>query len=1375
MQKIFVKVFLALAAVSLSYAANRPVPIQEGRWQLIGISGYHQAQQVDPGQAGGANMNGACEEVACMDMGEKDIALISIKGSVLPTFDANSTYGNLDYSGVKADPNGYSPTVTQKIFTSKAVKDGNIVMWIENNGTTTGSSLHSVLGIHTLNHGDTRLTRAAIAIDYDPNKIVKGTSPIKTMFIRSPSANDSFSQPDIKLFYQSTLEGKPFKLMLSEGNDFKKGDVILTGKFNERNTWDKPAYYDKDNPDKGGLTVVPDPGKTEGEESKKTYTDFRSIARLFDMNLTNNKDGFFDPYATNYIEGLEGNLTVYDYTRKVGDIGTWRVAAYYGTGNNKPTGIWPTDKPYTIPDEDKDGYADFTKGMGYWVKLDQNFDAKNKADYNNTKIDSRTIPGFLASTSIEPKDYTADMVKEGWNLLAFNDAILRHTTTGLVMRMGITDFNITGPEEVQYVTIKASANNNVEACQAVNKAISAANQRVDTNTTGVYPLNVRCYPVAVEDGVNSHLIMLVSDDRFGIDMAKNTDPAKILSLSGANFKRFDTNISVANGKPKEDPKDGSLVRLWSRYGEYMLAVNYNEEVLKMANAAAPVNGNKDFYKKFNFSITVPAVETGGSKASKKIEPDETKWKQKEHWDINKTINAFALTISGEVSHNRDLFGGKAMGAGWLNEENNSTVYIGMNKRFYVTDDTFVRVYNLTETVQYTAEEDDAKHGDLNGTNWAVRVIGNGKSDVLKPQFKVASGQFTELISTKATNTEIQMQVVDAYDKNRTVAFFSNTISNFDVQEANVSEKKDGKWVPGKEADIEKSNFYSSFDILNDTTVEEVMARESAAEKNGTVLGAISTVYLGSSLASAPITNKGNTVPSSYTDNLKNVPVYVEGFPNDGPLYYLSALGLRPEVIMTAETANKLTGSNAVITWRAVDVTRNPSEWFDDATGFDLFQTEYGKGYWVYLSGGYDVAKAVTIDDNVKYEITGYHHFDNKKKGDYSTTTNHADGSVDSYIGGLYRKSSDDKVYTSGESFNVQASVGGNTHSMNTESGITYGAKAEFTLKLNDYETDGFKESASTIALSVMAADGLGARAKKDGLNIPFVKPMAPEVKVDGSDLEVKSTYAKFLYLFENNISDTTYAAQIKLQLPMELKEEDKTSSVKIDTTAGVFKENFKYPAAVSKDQAPKTLEGAKGLPEPTADLRFVAATDDKKHIGTTTPVFLSDQYHFKYAPIYSGTYVLEVAAENGQDEKPYDTVNKTQLNESRGVKMYASSQGTAMVFPSGVTDVDALHNATTVHTLSVGIKDTSVARIQYSEAYAGKYFFIYVPNKGLYYSIFPNNDKLSGNGELKGIYQLTLVDGSKQIIKKPTGGGGNAGGNGGGGNAGGGNAGGNNG
>ena len=351
--------------------------------------------------------------------------------------------------------------------------------------------------------------------------------------------------------------------------------------------------------------------------------------------------------------------------------------------------------------------------------------------------------------------------------------------------------------------------------------------------------------------------------------------------------------------------------------------------------------------------------------------------------------------------------------------------------------------------------------------------------------------------------------------------------------------------------------------------------------------------------------------------------------------------------------------------------------------------------------------------------------------------------------------------------------------MNTESAVTEGAKAEFTLKLNDYETDGFKESASTIALSVMAADGLGARAKKDGLNIPFVKPMAPEVKVDGSDLEVKSTYAKFLYLFENNISDTTYAAQIKLQLPMELKEEDKTSSVKIDTTAGVFKENFKYPAAVSKDQAPKTLEGAKGLPEPTADLRFVAATDDKKHIGTTTPVFLSDQYHFKYAPIYSGTYVLEIAANNGEDSKPYDTTEKKQLDQDRGVALKDSKAGTAMVFPAGVTDVPSLNNATTVHTLSVGVDKTYVATIQYSEAYTGKYFFIYVPGAGLYYSIFPDMEKLSGNGSLQGVYQLTNVKDSKQIIKKPTGGGGNAGGNGGGGNvgggAGGGNAGGNNG
>lgn len=1348
-------VLLMLFSITTAFGANRAIPVQEGKWQLIGINGYHQNRNENTtGGSGGGGAAGSCSGTACMDIASEDIALVSIKGAVNFTYDANTTGDHKDPNGVftATPPAGYVP-----IFTLNGEAGGSPAMLIENDGSILGSEAHSILGIQALDHDDTRLKMVAIAIAYDKDDAVYRkhyTSSLKRMYIKSDQTTSS-SKPDVAILYQSTLEGKEFKIMFSAGTSFihtatNQRDNIYVGKFSQKATFSNPLTIEK------GLEKVAEPSGSSGSGPQTTYdyADYRSIANVFDMNLTNNPTGFFNPLSIG-VEPLEGNLTVYEYTRLT-EVPRWRAATLYGkrgAGVANPQASDGTSIPDVWNDETgkegQDGYSDFTKGMGYWVRFDANGDASVKPNYGASA--SATVPGFLAGDSMKPSEYSTDFIKSGWNLLALNDGTIRYTTTGIALKMdgGMpTSINIASGDEVHYVKTTIAAGADVAAastaCGVINTAISKANDKNTSMLYGVNKFNLRCYPV-VKDA--DSFILLVGDDRFGVDYpadaygADDSVTGNIFRLSGQDHTAFDQYLTVgatAKSTPVIVPKGtpNARGRIWSRFGDYVMGVKLNEEILSIAAGA-----HTNFKQMHKFTVTIPALDSSSGK-----EPESINFA-----DAWATDQAGAAASSAAISAKVAAVAGRAGGHGtaWLKAEDNATALIAMDKRFYVSDDVFVRTYDLTDTVRYQSE-------DLNGTSWQVLIRGNGKEGLLIPTTNAYNnGLFTANFQTPAAGDfqdKVFMQILNT-DKNASVAFMSSEFSNYDILEANAS-KIDGTIC----ANIPGADCYSNMDILIDKQVGQT------ADKNASVYGAITGVHLGTQLTTAAIVS-GKAVPGVSTENLTHVPVYVESFPNDGPLYYLSALGLRPEVLMTSTTsvrASKEANASAVISWKAVDTTRDPAQWFDDATGYDLFKTQAGSGYWIYLTEGYNVKDAVKVED-VKFKLTGYHHFDNKRPSSsnpYSVTFNHADGIAEATIDGLYRTDSEGKNYTSGESFNVQAIIGGRGMAMNTENKIGKGAKAKFEVKLNDYEMPGFQESEAPTDLDVLAADGLGARATKDGEKIPFIKPSAPVVKAEGSKLTIESRNAKYLFVFENNISDVSYPAQIKFNDKMKVAEGNSTepASIELDMADGTFASTFKFPKG-KRDLAPVDLKGVAGVAgvvSPVKDLRFVTSTGAKENIGKEVPVFMSNQYHYKFAPLYSGAHILQAVplavADTFGDEKPYDTVAKKQLEANKGVAVFAGKgkEGLAVAYPGSVSKESNIHNAHFANTLYVGYGTDNIATIQYTNEYKGQYFFLYDPqNKQLYYSVFPDLSNVQSAAGRP--YQLTLIEGSLQKIEKPAG------------------------
>ena len=283
---------------------------------------------------------------------------------------------------------------------------------------------------------------------------------------------DGNTTPDIRIKYQADYEGETFYLELN-GSDY-----VYRGTFDSAATYENPQ----------ALVNLSGYGGYAEENL--------SIDYVFDRNITNN------PGAP----GVSGSKSKYTYSSNHDDIGssdTLRIY-YYDAVNS----TWKTyiKKNGSVISED---FTALEKGKGYWVK----YEASN--EHNDSGL-------ILGDTGIQPSDYSASELTEGWNMLSFNDSSLIATGgTGMVVEFNSSvspDFTILDSEGTDSIDVNVTYETNVSVISKITQQINKQIAQAKAYGTLSKNFNIVAIPVGDNAGgdatKDTNKIVLLSDKKF---------------------------------------------------------------------------------------------------------------------------------------------------------------------------------------------------------------------------------------------------------------------------------------------------------------------------------------------------------------------------------------------------------------------------------------------------------------------------------------------------------------------------------------------------------------------------------------------------------------------------------------------------------------------------------------------------------------------------------------------------------------------------------------------------------------------------------------------------------------------------------------------
>lgn len=556
---------------------------------------------------------------------------------------------------------------------------------------------------------------------------------------------------------------------------------------------------------------------------------------------------------------------------------------------------------------------------------------------------------------------------------------------------------------------------------------------------------------------NGAASVLVSDKPFYLELG---DPAEVttdfVSLAGKAFTAADL-VDIAAG--------GTQNTLSSKLGEYAVVLERNADF----NA---LDGLTTMSPKLAVGVpawlSVAPLEMNASALATTLDTDFSGYM------MGANIGATAAQVM-EIDLNATTSNFDQLA------DAGRAIILAADKRFYVRDNTFIRTYN---TIDQNGSVLNVTYGGSNhATATGIFWSDSNSSDIDKDCSVI------EAAVLAATGNEATAYCPNP-DSNSTVMFISGTRLNYDVKESNTTTR-----------------------LLTDVYLG------GETDTNETYYGPFRRVYQASKLAKATTVNNVATTLSANLDNLTYSAVWADDFPNNGPLYYLAGNGYKPEMIITATTSdgNGVVASTGTISWKALDATRDPVEWFDPANNFEVFWAEKERGYWVYLDTGY--TNPVTAENTRVSSRVVNKHFDNviNAATGEGTVFNWFDGYLTSTVGGLVRTN-----YTSGQSYNVQAAIGSVSVPLATTGAVSSG-KSNFTTYMSDYEVSSVRPT-GLLEANVSASDGLGGRASS-GVTIDYVKPSTPVLSMTSNTLTATSnSYAANILIYDGNVSDMNHTA-----------------------------------------------------------------------------------------------------------------------------------------------------------------------------------------------------------------------------------------------------------
>jgi hypothetical protein len=694
-----------------------------------------------------------------------------------------------------------------------------------------------------------------------------------------------------------------------------------------------------------------------------------------------------------------------------------------------------------------------------------------------------------------------------------------------------------------------------------------------------------------------------------------------------------------------------------------------------------------------------------------------------------TITGTAATDAPNIETELDsCVGTSATGKAYAVDMNYSgttnAVLMAADQRFGVRDHTMVRVYNY-----------DSDNAD-------IKILGSGNDN------GTADNNSTFTIVGTTSNTGVVL--VDD-ELNTTVAYINQAgtdvnATKLDGEDSNVSFMI---WSP--------TATYP--DLQEHGSPQGDVFTEVYTDSNGTYKGAISNVWQVSDIAGAdaPYNSTTGISDGNYTlaewdtpatTDLKYHVVYVENFPNSGPLYSLNTADVKPELFITGQTeatSGSYTSLGGFISWKSIDVTRQPETWYDAENEYDLFWTEKEKGYWVYLDGSAE-ADQITIASEIYMPTNGVvHHFNNTITSFRATTNNHLKWRLDVNLSNVPDYDGSVTTTDANDAIEVFATINGKRTNMLPSNALSTNTR-NFTMSLQDYEVSGvqdIKDSSSDKYITITAVDGLG-HTTTSTLLMDYTKPTIDSLSFAGTTYTLNVTDATSAKMYINDINDSVGGNNDEDSNVSYATVSAGVATIDVSTVSGLS-----FPTGISTTVLYDTTsydtiseQLTQGL---VNDLRFVSIDENDLY---------SNQYQSYYAAVYAGTSILSdsdttwdstpnvynASGENNTSgyQTYWDTITGTTGQEyDTGVQLKTVTSGDAILIAYKTED-NAKLSSDTVTTANINVAGTTVGAVSWVSLYDNDVFYVYYDSK-LYVGFF---DSRSGQDieiqEMTGVTQ-TIV------------------------------------
>ncbi|MDR2906176.1 MAG: hypothetical protein LBU73_09505 [Helicobacteraceae bacterium] len=1287
---------LIAAALALPMWANHAIKIDPDQWHLIGITGYY--------QVAGSSTGG---ETLRPEFGANHVVIDVADPNYNISWDANTT--DCDHNGMV--DNGVGSVAANSHFEGDVLGGaGNGVQW-SNNPTVAGNDqlgfpYHSIVGIRVMNNGAGSGALKAAVNFLRPAQLSNGScgknygDAMITMYIASPYS--AMGDPDVMLVFAGNMIGKQFRIAFKSAVgdkwNFKGGDKVYVGNFGYNYTFDKPMKIGE------GLTEIVEQTTAGTANNGSSY---RSLANTIDMNMTALQEDGFGELNTSNFYALDIPFTAYQYRA---DSGNWAIADIRGlTRGSNQKGTQRIDvlkekaskgSSNSVHNKVKGDFDAWTKGYGYWVRL---WDDDNvSTEYNRSGFpagDPRSDTGasqpvILASDDIRNAGDYSGILSPGWNLLAFPDETLRYTASGFVTTNASAITMIVGPFGEINVT-GATSITGISGCVKFNADVFNENNR----TSQTNKLEVSCF----SDG--THLIY-ISHKPFKIILDDPGNVGDIYSLAGYNYKTEDL-LSL-------DIYNAAATGLRTRLGEYAILVEPNQQYLDAVNAMGGLPHIGALPTAGALGIGLPSWYTIDPGVIN-VDPATTYADVLTNTGVNSFIGYIRQASVPIPSYADDRYASayeidsNSTGVGYSTTTPSQSMFLlAANVRFYIRDNVAVRVFDSRDpgidrnatpelVFDYGGGSYSSNPIDINATASIPNLIGalpcvgvTAATEGIIAQTHTATGGAVEAMCYGGNGTN---------DSNKSIAFFSTQYINFDVKEVAPS---------------------------NQLLVDRYL---KSNEENETVYGMFKRVVQPSQLSGSFFVNATDDGGFNMggLSNLTYTSVWAEDFPERNAINYLAGNGFKTEMILTGVTASVDTSISpnqpaGTISWKALDLTRDPKAWFDVANNFEIFYTEKERGYWVYLGDRNSYQNQVTVSDvavNASSIVTK--HFNNKtRSGDEINVFNWFDGYVTAKVGGLVRTDG----YTSGESYTVNGYLAGSERIPMSTTGAVSSAAVDFTAYLNDFEVSSLRPI-GYLDFNVTASDGLGGSAT-GGTLINYAKPATPTLSFNGNTLIVNSTpSAEQVVIYQGDVTDEdTGAAQRVYNGAMTANGSATQGSVDLST----IEVNYPDPWPLDSDMhIIPAFDGPDyqniGIPV-VVELRVIAATQPYNANEINSMSVFSNMRAANYIPAYTDTFhvtangevnVTKHTAAFGNAENGYDPSRGDDV-AFRG----ANGKNLTLVYqPINPNQALAANQPRHVNVNMGG----SVAQIQYLTEYAGQIFYVYDNATGSwFYGVFPGDD-----------------------------------------------------